>query len=274
MHIHHVQFDTELSDGPVTGLSYRLAIRPLVAEDPTLTQPATQGQKFVHVSSAAKFDPGAWIAVGMGLESIEIRQIDGIDTANNTLTLAKPLDRDHATSEAAGVEFLQSRWYPDVELDNVFWHDHVDGIHTWGQGLVGQLIVEPKGSTYHDPRPGAQVESGTFVDIHTTQAMAPGKVDGSFRELALWTIDTNPVTDSTLNLRAEPFADRLRTNGDPSLLFSSWTHGDPVTPVPMAYRGDPFVIRTVNVGDAEDTLHVDGHRFLIDPRQTDEQGKS
>ena len=32
-------------------------------------------------------------------------------------------------------------------LDNIFWHDHVDGIHGWGHGLVGQLIIEPKGST-------------------------------------------------------------------------------------------------------------------------------
>src|SRR5204863_454415 len=67
---------------------------------------------------------------------------------------------------------------------------------------------------------------------------------------------------------------RLGRNGDPSLLFSSWTHGDPVTPVPMAYRGDPFVIRTINVGDAEDTFHVDGHRFLVDPRQTEADGTS
>ena len=63
-------------------------------------------------------------------------------------------------------------------------------------------------------------------------ALAPGLVDGSFREMALWTIDDNPVTDSTINLRAEPWSDRLAEDADPSLLFSSYRHGDPHTPLP------------------------------------------
>ena len=84
--------------------------------------------------------------------------------------------------------------------------------------------------------------------------------------MALWTIDQNPAIDSTLNLRAEPWADRLAQNGDPSLLFSSYAHGDPFTPLPLAYAGDPFVIRTINVSDSVDTLHVDGHRFWLENR--------
>src|SRR4051812_8509124 len=270
MHIHHVQFDTQSSDGPITGLSFEQSVRPFKTADPTLTTAATPGQRTLHLSSVAKFDPGAFVAVGQGLESIEIRQIDGIDSASNTLSLDRPLNHDHATGEHAGTEFLQSRWYPDVELDNIFWHDHVDGIHTWGHGLVGQLIVEPKDSTYHDPKTGEQVDSGTYVDIHTPNALAPGSIEGSFRELALWEIDDNPVTDSTLNLRAEPFSDR---GGDPSTLFSSWTHGDPVTPVPVAYSGDPFVVRAVNVSSGVDTLKLDGHRFFLENRYTDSAGK-
>ena len=103
-----------------------------------------------------------------------------------TVTLGTPLRFAHATGEYAGTEFVQYRWYPDAVLDNVFWHDHVDGIHGWGHGLVGQLIVEPYGSTYHDPVTGAPVDSGTLVDIHTSRALSPGLVEGSFRELALW----------------------------------------------------------------------------------------
>src|SRR5207244_8288421 len=122
------------------------------------------------------------------------------------------------------------------------------------------------GSTYHDPKTGAPVDSGTIVDIHTSSALAPGLVDGSFREMALWTIDDNPNTDATLNLKAEPWADRLAENPDQSLVLSSYTHGDPITPLPEAYPGDPFVIRTINVGPTVDTLHVDGHRFLNENR--------
>ena len=175
----------------------------------------------------------------------------------------------------AGTEFMQERWYPDVQLDNIFWHDHVDGIHSWGHGLVGQLIIEPKDSTYHDPTTGEPVDSGTFVDIHTNQPVAQGLINGSFRELALWELDESPVTDSTLNLRAEPFANRP---GDPSQLFSSYAHGDPHTKfvteghqpvIPQAYPGDPFVIRTINVGPSVDTFHVDGHRFFDENRFLD-----
>ena len=66
------------------------------------------------------------------------------------------------------------------------------------------------GSTYHDPKSGAEVDSGTYVDIHSTNPLAPGVAAARFRELALWTIDENPATDSTLNLRSTPFADRPR----------------------------------------------------------------
>ena len=276
IHIHHVQFDTQASDGVVTGMSYEQTIRPFQAEDPQITRDAAAGDTTLNLASVTKFQAGEWIAAGLGTESIEVRQIDSIDTAAKTITLTKPLENAHAAGQYAGVEFVQYRWYPDVQLDNIFWHTHVDGIHDWGHGLVGQLIIEPKGSTYHDPQTGAEVDSGTIVDIHTNgnatdprTQLAPGLVDGSFREMALWTIDQNPAIDSTLNLRAEPWADRLAQNGDSSLLFSSYAHGDPFTPLPRAYAGDPFVIRTINVSDSVDTLHVDGHRFWLENRYED-----
>ena len=38
IHIHHVQFDTQASDGVVTGMSYEQTIRPFQAEDPQITR--------------------------------------------------------------------------------------------------------------------------------------------------------------------------------------------------------------------------------------------
>jgi manganese oxidase len=270
MHIHHVQFDPQASDGVISGMQFEQAVRPYQAEDTSLTQAAAAGATSIQVAPAAsaKYKPGIGIAVGLGTDSIEVGTVKTVDSATGVIALEKPLASAHAAGQWAGVEFTQYRWYPDVELDNVFWHDHTDGIHGWGQGLVGQLIVEPKGSTYHDPSTGAEVDSGTIVDIRTPNALAPGVVEGSFRELALWTIDENGVTDSTLNLRAEPWATRLAANGDPSLLFSSYTHGDPFTPLPRAYPGDPLVIRTINVSDGVDSIHVDG-RFQREGRAGD-----
>ncbi|HTE64192.1 MAG TPA: hypothetical protein VK631_27795, partial [Solirubrobacteraceae bacterium] len=274
MHIHHVQFDPQGSDGASAGMVYDQSIRPYKLVDPRMTQAAPAGERLLRLDSVAKFQVGVFIGIGLGTEEFEVREITDIDAAARTVTLDTPLSRDHDDGEWAGTEFVQERWYPDVDLDNVFWHDHVDGIHGWGKGLVGQLIVEPKGSTYHDPVTGEEVESGNIVDIRTTNPLAPGLVDGSFRELALWTIGDNPVTDSTLNLRAEPWSERLAADPDPSLLFSSWRHGDPRTPLPRAYRNDPFVLRTVNItGNGIDSLRLDGHRFYTESRYRDSQGK-
>ena len=119
---------------------------------------------------------------------------------------------------------------------------------------------------------GAEIDSGTLADIHTTNPLAPGLVGGSFREFVLWTIDQNPTTDSTLNLKAEPLSDRRVVDSDPSLLYSSYRHGDPGTPIPRAYAGDPFVIRTINVSSGVDTLHIDGHKTFAENRYA-EAGK-
>ena len=35
-----------------------------------------------------------------------------------------------------------------------------------------------------------------------------------------------------------------------------------MTPLPRAYVGDPFVIRTITANPSVDGLHVDGHRFF------------
>ncbi len=280
LHIHHVQFDPNGSDGATAGMVYGQAVRPYRIEDGRIAFATAAGDDTITVKptldlpSLAKYRVGIWIAVGLGTEQIEIRKITSVVSsgASRVLTLNKPLANAHAADEWAGTEFVKEAWFPDVVLDNIFWHDHVDGIHNWGHGLVGQLIIEPKGSTYHDPVTGAEVDSGTLVDIHTTNPLAPGFVNGSFREFVLWTIDQNPATDSTLNLRAEPLSDRRVADPDPSVLYSSYRHGDPFTPLPRAYVGDPFVIRTINVSSGVDTLHIDGNRTFAENRY-DHDGK-
>src|SRR4029077_20726912 len=156
---------------------------------------------------------------------------------------------------------------------NVFGHTYVEGIAGGVQGVVALLIVEPKGSTYHDPTTGAEVASGTVVDIHShpdaqgvVPPMAKGLVEGSFREMVIRTLDDNPVTDSTINLHAAPFSDR---GTDPSLRFSSYTYGDPNTPLLRAYPGDPVVIRAIHVGPTIDSFRMDGHNFYIEKRARD-----
>ena len=173
-----MQFDTQASDGVISGMSFEQAIRPYKAEDVQLTAPAPRRTTVLRVdratlSNAAQVPSSAvFIAVGEGTESIEIHQIAAVD-AHDTVTLATPLTSDHATGEWAGTEFVQSRWYPDVQLDNIFWHDHVDGIHTWGHGLVGQLIVEPRARPTTTRSTGDEVDSGTSSTSTPTTRSRP-----------------------------------------------------------------------------------------------------
>src|SRR4051794_13606697 len=274
MHIHHVQFDVQGSDGVSTGYAFEHSVRPYTVTDPSLTAAVVKGATVLHLTDVTKFietdangkPSQPWLAVGEGLESIDIHQIRAVDATNKTITLATAVNSAHAAGEFAGDEYVQYRWYPDVLLDNIFWHDHVDGIHGWGHGLVGQLIVEPKGSTYHDPKTGAEVDSGTLVDIHTSSPLSPGLVNGSFRELALWTINDNDAgAYSTLNLKANPLVDRP----DKANQFSSYTYGDPLTPLPRLYPDDPLVVRALSVSPTVDTLHFQGGKTLLEPRETD-----
>ncbi|MDT4962857.1 MAG: hypothetical protein QOF87_2504 [Pseudonocardiales bacterium] len=287
VHIHHVQFDTQASDGVISGMSYEQAVRPYKVEDPQLTAGAAVGATVLHLASVTKFQAGESIGVGLGTEGPaatgtanagqsgqgpEIRTVTAINATAKTVTLSAALKTAHPVGQYAGTEFVQYRWFADANLDNIFFHDHVDGIHTWAHGLVGQLITEPKGSTYNDPRTGAPVDSGAIVDIRTNSPLSPAAgVNGSFREMALWAMDKGfgSTADSMLNLRASPLTDRV---GDPALKFSSYTYGDPRTPLPRAYAGDPLVIRTISVAPTVDTLHVDGHTFGYENRYADGGG--
>ncbi len=269
MHIHHVQFDVQGSDGVTAGFAYEHSVRPYKVEDPQLTAAAAAGDTVISVAAVDKFlgadangNPRRpWIMVGLGTATPEIRQVVFVDATAKTLTLSAPLGAAHPAGEYAGTEFIQYRWYPDVLLDNIFWHDHVDGIHGWGHGLVGQLIVEPKGSQWLDPTTNLPVQSGTFVNIVPgpgSPPLAPGEVEGAYRELVLWAIHDNDESNfSTLNLRANPFTER------PSVpdRFSSYTYGDPVTPLARLYPNEPLVVRTINVSPTVDTLHFQGMRF-------------
>ncbi|MEI7743554.1 MAG: IPT/TIG domain-containing protein [Chloroflexota bacterium] len=293
IHIHHVQFDTQASDGVISGFSFEQSIRPYRIVDPQLTAPAASGSDTLTLASVAKFQAGVWIAVGLGTDGIEIRQIVAITPNKNQLRLSQKLNNAHAAGEWAGTEFVQYRWYPDVALDNIFFHDHVNGIHGWSHGMVGQLIIEPKGSRYFDPISGAEIRAGAAADIHTDPAcvpnadpagmpsgtgnqcaLIPGVVPASFREFAIWTVnDHEPAPpDGTINLRAEPFADR--TCVDQSFLFTTSCGGEPYTPILKAYVGDQVVIRNINVGQGTNTLSIDGHQTYWEPRFRDALGIS
>ncbi|HYW23681.1 MAG TPA: hypothetical protein VE953_05915, partial [Terriglobales bacterium] len=212
MHTHFVQFDPQASDGVITGFSYEQSVAPDTTAA-TLTSSIAAGEDEFNVSSTAGLRPGISIEVGMGQPDTEVaNQITAI--FGNTVKLAQPLANAHAAGERAGTEFVQYEWYSDVDAGTVFFHDHVDGIHSWGHGLFAAHIIEPAGSTFHDPRTGAVIRSGPVADIFTNGSAGFGE-QGSFREFVLFqhtgltgTGAPQGCEMSSFNLRAAPLIDR------------------------------------------------------------------
>ena len=272
-HIHFVQFDVQGGDGVDTGFSFEQTVRPFEADPTRLEADAPSGAISLTLDRAPPFHPGSLVAVGIDtVDRVELRRV--VAATSSAVTFDRPLEHDHARGELVSTEFVRYRWYADAQVGTSYFHDHVNGLRTWQHGLVGALVVEPPGSTYHDPRTGAEIESGALADVHVpADRRVSADVDGSFRELVSFIQDGSRVSNvgrspgSKLNLRAEPLAERA---GPPSRAFSSTYHGDPETPIVEAYVGDPVVVRATVSGTNEvHTWHVDGHWFRREPWSRD-----
>jgi hypothetical protein len=223
MHTHFVQFDPQASDGVITGFSFEQSVKPDTGQlgETTLAAAAAAGATQITVSSTSGLRVGISIEVGQGLPDTEVApQITAIN--GTTLTLSQPLANAHAAGEKTGVEFVQYRWYSDVDDGTVFFHDHVDAIHSWGHGLFAAHIIEPAGSTFHDPATGAPIRSGPIADIYTTGSAGFGE-HGDFREYVLFehtdlTGSGSPqgCEMSSFNLRAAPLIDRDPNANNPA----------------------------------------------------------
>jgi len=170
-------------------------------------------------------------------------------------------------SSAIPGDTLIERFYADSELRTIFFHDHLFPNTHQQHGLFGVLIIEPPNSTYHDPKTGEEIRSGTKAIIRI-----PGQPD--FREFVLavhdfallFDKDGNPLNPPPfpsssddpgvmgINYKCEPLQFR---KGDPAYVFSSYMHGDPVTPLLETYEGDPIRIRLF------DGAHEEQHSFNL-----------
>ncbi|HEX5496630.1 MAG TPA: hypothetical protein VFX70_18875 [Mycobacteriales bacterium] len=281
MHTHFVQFDPQASDGVITGMSFEQSVGyDRGPGNTTLTADVPAGTTTVPVAGTDRLRPGISVAVGEGRADIEIRTVTAM--TDNTLTLDAPLGRAHVAGEPTGVEFVQYRWYSDVDSGTVFWHDHVDAISSWAHGLFGAHIIEPRGSTYHDPVTGAQIRSGAIADIHTSGSVGVGE-KGSFREFMLFLsngrrgrpeVSQEPLQlgmdlnfgseceEGNINLRAEPIGERLpradqhdEWNG--GLCRNDYEDdatGDLISTPATIQTADPYVFSSVKYGDPRTPL--------------------
>jgi manganese oxidase len=132
-------------------------------------------------------------------------------------------------------------------------------------GLHGGLMVEPRGSTWHDPATGAPITSGAQAVIRWTDAA--GKAHARREFVIDWQDGLNlehkgaPLPDAgvghalhekrnrAINYRTEPFPLRDPSRRNAAAVMSSDLHGDPVTPLLQAYAGDPVWLRILQSSD-------------------------
>ncbi|MEO5656627.1 MAG: multicopper oxidase domain-containing protein [Nitrospiria bacterium] len=284
MHPHFFQFDIQATDGVIIGFNYEQSVRPYTLlkaddrEDPhhgmpipqntTLTKAAKAGEMSIAIASAKRhidihgrafdapmFHVGSIVGIGLdGVGEFEARRVKEVKGAEIIFT--EPLKNDHKAGAIASTEFVRYRWYPDVDLGIVFWHDHVFGLDSWGHGLFGSTIVEPPGSTYHDPVTGKEVRSGVVVDIHTTDPVS-AQAKGSFREIVNWIMDSNPRSAELISAD-NPMAGRPSVDGTPSAKYPAKLNksampylngGEATTGSGFSLRVEPLSVRLLNNPD-------------------------
>ena len=285
IHPHFMQFDNQASDGVISGLSYEQSMRPFTMlqkkgkhglpapMNTVLTDAAKKGAKSITVKNAAQYHLNTELLVGADclqpskdttsaikrdVSCSEVARIK--DIKGNTITLFQPLKFDHPKNDIATVEFVRYRWWVDSDLGTVFWHDHAFGATTWPHGGFGSVLIEPYGSTYHDPKTGKSLYSGPIADIHTTEPIGYG-VNGSFRELMVSIHDTVPHTVNTVEAGNPPgqpvevaleagktvsFAMPEKILATPNRFINGGTH---TTGSGLNFRAEPFAQRLSNNPD-------------------------
>jgi manganese oxidase len=289
MHTHLVQFDVQASDGVITGFNYEQSVASAQTTGTRLQAPASAGDDHIRVADAGRLRPGTHIGIGLTEADLEIRVIRSI--SGDLVRLDAPLENAHAQGQRVGTEFVRYRWYADVELGMVYWHDHTDGLQSWRRGLYGGLVVEPAGSQWVSPLRSdpSQTERTPIREGSMADILRKGP-KGSYREFVvviqdrthclpkpISCLDLNdlvaPLSPERLlaafNLKGEIFrarnhtfplldeAESPRTPGAPQ--------GPPATDLWRAYPGDPVVVRLLYAGQAStravNTFSITGHRF-------------
>jgi plastocyanin len=163
---------------------------------------------------------------------------------------------------------------PKSELEGAaYFHSHGDNAREQvAHGLFGALIAEPEGSVFLHPETGLPLKSGWEAMIAFDDSSIPAFRefatlyheigDEKFRILNKDGVEITREDESgvyrpcskALNYRSECFMNRLDLVFDESMGYSSYFFGDPATPIPRSYLGDPAKTRLIHGGS--EMFHV------------------
>ncbi|THJ24312.1 MAG: hypothetical protein CAF45_006145, partial [Nitrospira sp. CG24E] len=168
----------------------------------------------------------------------------------------------------------------NLQVGGRAFHSHASR-DQYSLGLLGSLVVEPRGSRFLSPFTGEDMKSGW-------EAMIDVANGSDFREFVIFYHEAgdetfrllnrkgdmlpqrDPHTDTyrpaarLLNYRSEPHGERLEQQehligfADESQGYGSYTFGDPATTVPRSYLGDPATFRMVGGSEIVHSHHLHG----------------
>ncbi|QUW23521.1 multicopper oxidase domain-containing protein [Sporosarcina sp. Marseille-Q4063] len=187
-------------------------------------------------------------------------------------------------------ETMQYSYYADVELKAWFFHDHMYPNAHQQHGVFGTGVVHPRFTKFLDCKTGEEV-------VHGTQITSSNPLIPDYRDFALFVQDFALLFDKNgkplqppkfpgsdddpglfgVNYKNEPLQFRLGPDADPAYSFSSYTHGDPITPILRAYEGDSIRIRLLQGAQEEShSFNVHGLSWLkergsLDSNQEEQQ---
>ena len=167
-------------------------------------------------------------------------------------------------------ETIRYEYFADAELKAWFFHDHLFAKEHEQHGVFGSGVVQPRFSKIVDSKTGEQVHDGTQVSV--IHPLIP-----NYRDLALFVQDFSLLFDRkgnplappdfpgsqddpgvfAVNYKNDPLQFRLGPECDPAFSFSSFVHGDPVTPILKSYEGDSIRIRLLQGS------HEESHSFNV-----------
>ncbi len=173
-------------------------------------------------------------------------------------------------------------WYirPDLQEGGRAFHSHATR-DQYSLGMLGSLVVEPRGSRHLSPFTAEEMKSGW-------EAMIDLANGSDFREFVIFYHEAgdetfrlldrkgdmlpqrDPHTDTyrpaarLLNYRSEPHGTRLELQAhlvgfaDESQGYGSYTFGDPATTIPRSYLGDPAKFRMIGGSEIVHSHHLHG----------------
>jgi hypothetical protein len=231
---------------------------------------------YPEVPVEAFFPPSDRISLHAQLVEYDVRHSDGATVGFNDDQTIGP------------GETITYRWYIDRDLGAMNLWDMADIRNHRHHGAFGMLIAEPRGSKYLHSKNRKEVETGSQVII--SNPLLP-----EFREFSLLMhdgarlfdkngkliIDPKPLLFNEIpeeeeepdfedqgsrgfNYRNERFSNRVKKFKDVYTVFSSRKHGDPSTPLFLAYPGDPITIRLTFPADRAraHSFVIHGHKFF------------